>query len=119
MAQTAKIRTGEDSLPFLYPLYHDIKCKNHFCVFLCAVSCQSFKEAAKMTEREFVTVTEACDILSARGVNIGRDWISRKAAAGKIEGAQRVTSRLWLIPRVWAENYAKDTRGRKRTDEVC
>ena len=68
-----------------------------------------------MTDREYVTVTEAAEILASRGIAISRDWISRKAAAGKIAGAQRVTSRLWLIPRAWAETYEKDARGRPKS----
>ncbi len=70
-----------------------------------------------MTDREYVTVTEAAEILASRGIAISRDWISRKAAAGKIAGAQRVTSRLWLIPRAWAETYEKDTRGRPKREK--
>lgn len=67
-----------------------------------------------MKPRALVTITEALEILAKRGAAMERHWIARKAAEGKIDGAVRVSSRLWLIPRAWAESYVKDTRGRKR-----
>ena len=63
---------------------------------------------------EYVTLAEAGEILAARGMPMAATWIRDKAAKGKIPGAKKVSPRLWMIPREWAETYVKDTRGRKR-----
>lgn len=70
-----------------------------------------------MAEMNFVTLAEAAEILAARGIPIEVTWLRKKCAAGKIDGAQRVTPRLWLIPRSWAQEYVKDTRGRPRKND--
>lgn len=63
---------------------------------------------------EYVTLAEAREILAARGMPMAATWIRDKAAKGKIPGAKKVSPRLWMIPREWAETYIKDKRGRKR-----
>ena len=70
-----------------------------------------------MDKRDLVTLSEAAEILAARGQPFDRDWLRRKAAGGHIEGAERVGDRYrgtWLVPREWAETYEKSTRGRPR-----
>ena len=72
------------------------------------------QEAEKMN---LVTLEEAAEILKQRGEAMEITRLRKKAAAGAIEGAEKVGSvkrGTWLIPREWAETYVKDTRGRKR-----
>lgn len=67
--------------------------------------------------RDVISLTEAVEVLKGRGMAISRDWITRKAAAGAIEGAQKVGN-MWLIPRSWAESYVKSTKGRKPKEKT-
>ena len=72
------------------------------------------KEAEKMN---LVTLEEAAKILKQRDEAMEITWLRKKAAAGAIEGAEKIGSikrGTWLIPREWAETYIKDTRGKKR-----
>ena len=72
------------------------------------------KEAEKMN---MITLEEAAKILKQRNEAMEVTWLRKKAAAGAIAGAEKIGSikrGTWLIPRVWAETYIKDTRGRKR-----
>ena len=64
-----------------------------------------------------ITLVEAAEILKQRNEAMEVTWLRKKAAAGAIAGAEKIGSikrGTWLIPRVWAETYIKDTRGRKR-----
>ena len=64
-----------------------------------------------------ITLEEAAKILKQRNEAMEVTWLRKKAAAGAIDGAEKIGSikrGTWLIPRVWAETYVKDTRGRKR-----
>lgn len=64
---------------------------------------------------ELVTLAQAAEILAGRGMPIDAKWLRAKASSGAIEGAEKVTARLWMVPREWAETYVKDSRGRKRS----
>ena len=64
-----------------------------------------------------ITLEEAAEILKQRDEAMEITWLRIKAAAGAIDGAEKIGSikrGTWLNPRVWAETYVKDTRGRKR-----
>lgn len=64
-----------------------------------------------------ITLEEAAKILKQRDEAMEVTWLRKKAAAGAINGAEKIGSikrGTWLIPREWAETYIKDTRGRKR-----
>lgn len=66
---------------------------------------------------KMVTLEEAAKILKQRGEAMEITWLRKKAAAGAIDGAEKIGSvkrGTWLIPREWAEIYIKDKRGRKR-----
>lgn len=67
--------------------------------------------------KNLITLEEAAEILKQRGEAMEITWLRKKAAAGAIDGAEKIGSvkrGTWLIPREWAETYIKDKRGRKR-----
>ncbi len=63
------------------------------------------------------TIAHAEGDLAARGVDMPPKWIKVKALCGAIPGAQKAGGKhrgCWLIPREWAETYARGKGGRPR-----
>lgn len=70
-------------------------------------------------DENMITLEKAQNILHSRGIDIDLNWLRKKARDGKIDGAYKIGDKYrgtWFIPKEWAMNYEKDTRGRKRAD---